>query len=73
MKIWEVETFEDFKNFLHELSEISTAGFLYYQPIADKFDELYSRLRWIYRFILIAGFILGTAFGYFLKMLVGGF
>jgi len=72
MKIWEVETLEDFKNFLHELSEVSTTSFLFYQPIADKFDALYNRLRWIYRFILTIGFILGIAFGFWLKTVLGG-
>ena len=72
MKIWEVETLEDLKRYLHELSEHSEVGFLY-QAIADTFDDLYEQLRWILRLIFAFGFVLGIAFSYLLRMVIGGF
>jgi len=73
MKIWEVETPEDFKKYLHELSEHSEVGPLYYQAIADTFDKLYEQLGWVLRLAFVFGFVLGIVFSYLLRMVIGGF
>ena len=70
-KIWEVKTLHEFKDFLNGLANTSS-GRIFYMPLALKFNELYSQLKWNYRFILTVGFILGAVFGYSLK-LIGGF
>lgn len=72
-KVWKIRTLREFKDFLNELANSSSFGLLFYMPLAQKFNELYNQLRWNYRFILAAGFVLGMVFGYSLKLLVGGF
>jgi len=71
-KVWEIETLCEFRDFLNGLAN-SSLGLVFYKPLADKFDEIYSRVRWNYRFILITGFVLGTVFGCLLMVLLGGF
>jgi len=48
VKISEVETLEDFKKYLSELSENCEVAALFYQPIADKLNELYWQVKWNY-------------------------
>ena len=70
-KVWELETLEEFKAFLNELSD-STFGLVFYSPLAEKFDELYAVYKWAYRLIFAVGVILAAAFGYCLALLLGG-
>ena len=66
-KVWEVETLREFRDFLRELADSSSFGLIFYGPLADKFDELYDFNRWLIRFALAVGFILGIIAGYCLR------
>ena len=63
-----VKTLRDFGDLLSDLAS-TTFGTVFYLPLANKFNELYSQTYWRHKLLFVCGLALGFILGYIVKVI----